>query len=154
MNEQITREAMKKEAERRIKMLNLHPNAVQEFIEEGRLNRSDRTRIVSPFGKHLIGALFWLNDAEKQMVAQIEKEWDIYVYHMTHESFEFGECYDMLYVSRYSDEWEADRMDLKDGFLSYMSVMRQLRIYLNSAISASKPLAAVSSVRCRKGLTP
>lgn len=48
MNEQITREAMKKEAERRIKMLNLHPNAVQEFIEEGRLNRSDRTRIVSP----------------------------------------------------------------------------------------------------------
>lgn len=112
MNEQITREAMKKEAERRIKMLNLHPNAVQEFIEEGRLNRSDRTRIVSPFGKHLIGALFWLNDAEKQMVAQIEKEWDIYVYHMTHESFEFGECYDMLYVSRYSDEWEADRMDL------------------------------------------
>lgn len=116
MNEQITREAMKKEAERRIKMLNLHPNAVQEFIEEGRLNRSDRTRIVSPFGKHLIGALFWLNDAEKQMVAQIEKEWDIYVYHMTHESFEFGECYDMLYVSRYSDEWEADRMDLKDGF--------------------------------------
>lgn len=116
MNEQITREAMKKEAERRIKMLNLHPNAVQEFIEEGRLNRSDRTRIVSLFGKHLIGALFWLNDAEKQMVAQIEKEWDIYVYHMTHESFEFGECYDMLYVSRYSDEWEADRMDLKDGF--------------------------------------
>lgn len=112
MNEQITREAMKKEAERRIKMLNLHHNAVQEFIEEGRLNRSDRTRIVSPFGKHLIG----LNDEEKQMVAQIEKEWDIYVYHMTHESFEFGECYDMLYVSRYSDEWEADRMDLKDGF--------------------------------------
>lgn len=47
MNEQITREAMKKEAERRIKMLNLHPNAVQEFIEEGRLNRSDRTHIVS-----------------------------------------------------------------------------------------------------------
>ncbi|WP_370838075.1 hypothetical protein [Megasphaera sp.] len=116
MNEQITREAMKKEAERRIKMLNLHPNAVQEFIEEGRLNRSDRTRIVSPFGKQLIGALFWLNDEEKQLVAQIEKEWDIYVYHMTHESFEFGECYDMLYVSRYSDEWEADRMDLKDGF--------------------------------------
>lgn len=116
MNEQITREAMKKEAERRIKMLNLHPNAVQEFIEEGRLNRSDRTRIVSPFGNPLIGALFWLNDEEKQMVAQIEKEWDIYVYHMTHESFEFGECYDMLYVSRYSDEWEADRMDLKDGF--------------------------------------
>lgn len=116
MNEQITREAMKKEAERRIKMLNLHPNAVQEFIEEGRLNRSDRTRIVSPFGKHMIGALFWLNDKEKKMVAQIEKEWDIYVYHMTHESFEFGECYDLLYVSRYSDEWEADRMDLKDGF--------------------------------------
>ena len=77
MNEQITREAMKKEAERRIKMLNLHPNAVQDFIEEGRLNRSDRTRIVSPFGKHMIGALFWLNDEEKQMVAQIEKEWDI-----------------------------------------------------------------------------
>ena len=51
MNEQITREAMKKEAERRIKMLNLHPNAVQDFIEEGRLNRSDRTRNVSPFGK-------------------------------------------------------------------------------------------------------
>ena len=116
MNEQITREAMKKEAERRIKMLNLHPNAVQEFIEEGRLNRSDRTRIVSLFGKHLIGALFWLNDEEKQMVAQIEKEWDIYGSEMSLERFEFGECDDMLYVSRYSDEWEADRMDLKDGF--------------------------------------
>lgn len=116
MNEQITREAMKKEAERRIQMLNLHPNAVQEFIKEDRLNRSDRSSIVSPFGLCTMGVLFWLNDEEKKRVAQVEKKWDIYVYHMTHEQFEFGECYDMLYVSRYSDEWEADRMDLKDGF--------------------------------------
>ena len=124
MNEQITREAMKKEAERRIKMLNLHPNAVQDFIEEGRLNRSDRTRIVSPFGKHMIGALFWLN---------------------------------VMTCCMFPDTATNGKLTgwtFKMVSLSCMSAMRQLRIYLNLAISASKPLAAVSSARCRKGLTP
>ena len=112
MNEEVTRELMKKEAEARIKMLNLHPNAVHEFVKEGKLNRSDYRKI----GPLVGGALFWLTGEEKAMVKAIEDKYNILVYHLTHENVgDLGECYDMLYVSDDTDEWELDRDDLKAG---------------------------------------
>ena len=68
MNEEVTRKMMKKEAEARIKMLNLHPNAVREFVKDGKVNRSDYAKV----GPIVGGALFWLTDEEKAMVKAIE----------------------------------------------------------------------------------
>lgn len=100
----------KQEALKRLHMLNLHPNVLRDF-KQGMLNRSDRGK----FGPLTIGALFWLSDKEQEKVKEIEKKYDITVYHMTHERTVFGELYDFLYVSSHKDEWEQDRQDLKAG---------------------------------------
>lgn len=92
------------EAEARIKKLNLHPNAVREFIEEKKLNLSER------------GILFWLNDEEKQMVRTWEDETGNIVYHVIKNNMEFGLCYSFLYVSQNEEEWEDDNADLDDGY--------------------------------------
>ena len=98
----------KQEALKRLHMLNLHPNVLRDF-KQGTLNRSDRGK----FGPLTIGAL---SDKEQEKVKEIEEEYGITVYHMTHERMEFGELYDLLYVSSHKDEWERDRQDLKDGY--------------------------------------
>lgn len=49
-----TKEMMKKEAISRMLRLGLHPNAVQEFKKEGKLNRSEGP-----------GLLYWLTDEEQ-----------------------------------------------------------------------------------------
>lgn len=63
-----------------------------------------------------IGALYELNDKEKQIVKNFEKNNKGYkVYHMIHNLFEFGEVYSILYVDNYFDEWKYFDSDLKDN---------------------------------------
>lgn len=92
------------EAEERIKKLNLHPNAVKEFLEGRKLNLSER------------GMLYWLNDDEEKMVRSWEDETGNIVYHVIKNNMEFGLCYSFLYVSKYEEEWEDDNIDLEDGY--------------------------------------
>lgn len=117
--EQKMKEMMKEEADKRIKILITHPNPIKEFIEKGILNKSERTTGRVFMGDGSIkactaGALYWLNDEEVQLIKKIEEKWNILVYHVLHEHFEFGECYDLFYVSRYEDEWPDDREDLEN----------------------------------------
>lgn len=68
-----------------------------------------------------IGALYECNEQEKQYIKEIEERYDILVYHMIHNVFEFGECYTMLYVSSDESEWKYDCKDIADGYvLSYV----------------------------------
>ena len=97
------------EAEARIKKLNLHPNAIKEFMEGRKLNLSEK------------GILFWLNDEEEQMVRAWEDETGNIVYHVIKNNMEFGLCYSFLYVSKYEEEWEGDNEDLNEGYpLAYV----------------------------------
>ena len=63
-----------------------------------------------------IGALYECNEKENEYIRDFEREYGGVVYHVIHNMFEFGECYSMLYVSKYEDEWSQDRADLKDGY--------------------------------------
>lgn len=92
------------EAETRIKKLNLHPNAVKEFVEGRKLNLSER------------GMLFWLNEDEEKMVRLWEEETHNIVYHIIKNNTEFGLCYSFLYVSKYEEEWADDNYDLDEGY--------------------------------------
>lgn len=97
-----TREQMKEEAIKRMKLLNLHTNVIHEFQDDGIVN-------CSQFG----GALFWLNDDQKKRVAEFEKESGNLVYHMIRTDYvELGRMLTLLYVSPYMDEWERDRKEL------------------------------------------
>lgn len=40
-----------------------------------------------------------------EKIKEFEQEHDALVYAVTHELFEFGDCYSFLFVSDYEDEW-------------------------------------------------
>ena len=101
---ELAREAMVKEAVRRMKVLKMLPQPIKEFEKEGMLNMSEQ-----------MGALYWLSEEEKKMVADFEAENGGVVYHVIHSYTNIGELYSFLYVSQYDEEWDDDMADLKDG---------------------------------------
>lgn len=40
-----------------------------------------------------------------EKITEIEKRFGCFVYAVTHECFSFGECYSMLVVSKYEEDW-------------------------------------------------
>ena len=92
-------EEMKKEAINRMKMLKLHPNIIKEFSNESILNLSQNA------------ALYYLNEKQLARVHQFEQEYGGLVYHVIQN----GQMLSFLYVSKYQEEWELDRNDLKEG---------------------------------------
>ena len=105
LSEQKTQiaQAQVTEALLRMKKLHLHENAVKEFYEEGKLNKSEH------------GILYWLDEKEQNMIKEWEKETGCMVYHVILDEFEFGTCYSFLYVSEYSEEWTEDDKWLEQG---------------------------------------
>lgn len=105
---------IRNEALERMKILKLHPNVINEFKIENKLNRSE-------FG---MGILYWLTDKEKQLVEDFEKEYEGYiVYHVIKtNTVDFGVVYDLLYVSPQVNEWVLDREKLKDNIVMSYTV--------------------------------
>ena len=101
----MTRNEKKAEALKRMRMLHLHDNVVREFEQEDKLNLSEHG-----------GFLYWLNEDQKEVVAQFEEKYNAVVYHVVHDYTEFGELLSLLYVSDESEEWEYDLEDVKDGY--------------------------------------
>ena len=103
----VSKKTMKEEAIKRMKILELHPNAIEDFINENKLNKSE-----SPYG-----ALYWLDDDELKMVKNFEDRYKVLVYHIIHtQSFNLGETYELLFVGTNDKEWVDDKIDLKNGF--------------------------------------
>ena len=105
---------IRNEALARMKLLKLHPNVINEFKTENKLNRSE-------FG---LGILYWLTDEEKQLVEDFKKEHEGYiVYHVIKtNTVDFGVVYDLLYVSPQVNEWVLDREKLKDNIVMSYTV--------------------------------
>ncbi len=100
----VTKEMMQREALERMKLLKLHKNAIDEFREEGKLNLSEQT-----------GVLYWLSGEQLERVRRWESETGDLVYHVIHCHTEFGELLNLLYVTKYAEEWDLDRSDLDAG---------------------------------------
>lgn len=105
---------IRNEALARMKLLKLHPNVINEFKNENKINRSE-------FG---LGILYWLTDDEKQLVEDFKNEYEGYiVYHVIKtNTVDFGVVYDLLYVSPKEDEWVLDREKLKDNLVMSYTV--------------------------------
>jgi len=91
------------EAIERMKLLKLHPNAILEFLNEGKLNKSEG-----------MGILFWLEDDELEFVKEFEEEHNALVYHLIKSYTNIGTMLTVFYVSEHMDEWELDRADMED----------------------------------------
>jgi len=112
----MNKEAMKKEAIERLKMLELHPNVLADFVNGNKLNYSETQKM----GQSNVPVLYWLTDEQKLLVEEFEEEHGCLVYHVLVGKYNLGgdiaEMISFLYVSQYEDEWELEREDLKSGY--------------------------------------
>lgn len=99
------KERQKAEAIVRMKILQLHGNAINEFRRSNKLNVSEQN-----------GALYWANPAQLAEVRKFEKGFSGLVYHVIHTMTGFGELLTMLYISKNPEEWEDDKRSLQDGY--------------------------------------
>ena len=98
------------EALKRMEMLHLHENVIDDFKEISLLNQSE-----------LGGILYWVEGEMEKKIREWEEKTGNLVYHVIHDYTEFGELLSLLYVSTYEDEWETDREDIQDGYaLAYV----------------------------------
>lgn len=100
------REKQKREALIRLKLMDIYPDAIQQFKNRNAVMVSER-----PYG-----ALYELSAEQKEMVTKFEKEHNALVYIITHTFTEFGELYELFYVSDSPDEWEMDKNDILEGY--------------------------------------
>lgn len=107
-----TREMKKQEAIKRMKALDIIDDAINQFEND------DIVMVSEP----PLGGLYWLNNEEKGMVAQFEKENDALVYMVVRAFTNFGRMDSLLYVSDYDEEWEMDNEDIADGIVMTYTV--------------------------------
>lgn len=98
------------EAKKRMTMLNILPEVIEDFTTNGRVYKSTYA-----------GILYWLNDEDAETVKAFEEEYGCLVYHCIECSYRMTDgsvmkFFDMLYVSSETSEWASDRRDLKDGY--------------------------------------
>ena len=98
------------EALKRMELLKLHENVIEDFKEISLLNQSE-----------LGGILYWVEGEMEKKIREWEEKTGNLVYHVIHDYTEFGELLSLLYVSTYEDEWESDREDIQNGYaLAYV----------------------------------
>ena len=103
------RELQKEEALKRMQMMNLLPEVVDNFKKHQELYKSEFT-----------GVLYWLNEEEKAIVEEFEKTYGGMVFHIIKNYTEFGKLLSLLYVSKYPEEWEDARtLTDKEKYFDY-----------------------------------
>ena len=103
----VSRVDKKKEAIKRMEVLDIFGETIRQFEDEGLISYSE-----PPMGTN-----FWLNDEQLKAVIEFEKEYNALVYFGVRVYTEFGVLDAFLYVSDYEDEWEMDNGELKDGYV-------------------------------------
>ncbi len=86
----------KNEAVKRMKILGMHKNVINEFVNEDKLNYSEN------------GVLFWIKEDWKEYVKTFEEKHDCLVYHLIYNKTRLGDLITMLYVSNCEEEWQDD----------------------------------------------
>ena len=102
----LSKKEMKEEAIKRMKILRLHQNVLDDFINENKHNKSETS----------FGSLYWLDEKELEMVKDFENKHNVIVYHIIHTFSNLGETQELLFITKEKEEWEAEKVDLKNGF--------------------------------------
>ena len=109
------RTLQKKEAIERLKILHekyeLLENVITEFEKEDTLYYSEyKNKVFS-------AVLYWVSNREDltELVKKVEKEKGILVYHAILTPTIYGAFFSMLYVSKNQEEWENDKIELKES---------------------------------------
>jgi len=104
---------LKQEAIRRMRKLELHDDGEYTCLPDFEKNNN-------VWKSEFYGALYWLDDEEKEIVKQFEEKYkkhNVMVYHCYKAHTQFGEILYMLYVSNQSGEAKDFDVDLKHNIV-------------------------------------
>lgn len=101
----ISIEAKKAEAVKRMKTLGIFPQTIRQFEREGLVSIS-----MPP-----VGAFFWAEGEDLKRIRQFEAEYNALVYVAVRSYTNIGMMDSMLFVSDYPEDWVADQDDMEHG---------------------------------------
>lgn len=112
MEAEELRKLQKIEAIERLELLqkiyNVHTNVLTEYKQNETIYYSERVN------KVYNGILYWLSNEQQYVdaVKEVEKKYNIYVYHCILSHTEFGDLLTMLYVSNDPENWIEEKSKL------------------------------------------
>lgn len=102
----VSIEEMKQECKVRLELLKIHPNAINDFIKQNKLNKSEGN----------LAILYWLDKEEEKLVKEFEEKYNILVYHVIKtNALEDGIIYDLLYITADRELWLEEREEIDNG---------------------------------------
>lgn len=102
----VSMEIKKKEAIRRMEVLDIYAETINQFEGEDLVSCSEPP----------LGANFWLNKEQREIVKKFEEEYNALVYFAIRSYTNFGTLDSFLYVSDHKDEWILDNNDISEGY--------------------------------------
>lgn len=107
----MEKEIMKKEAIKRLKSFDeLMPQVIKDFEEDDVINISTNT----PLGP---GILYHADEEQQKLIKQVEDQYGGLVYHGILVNTTAGKMLNLLWVSKYKEEWEMENNDLEYGIV-------------------------------------
>lgn len=106
-----TVEEMRAEGVARLQRLKIYKPYINDFK-----NNKVVTEFEPPFGA---GYWTWQNEKLDAKIKEIEANSDHVVYAVTHELTDFGELYDLLFVSKYGEEWDSELEKVPGDSITY-----------------------------------
>ncbi len=110
MCEIATKEQQKAKAIEILKELDIYKPYIEGFKKAGRVCFYEQ------FGG------YWVDQKPEvlEKMHWVEEQFECTVYAITHEYTDFGECWDFLYVSKYTEDWQysISRMDARSFYVA------------------------------------
>ena len=107
-----TKEQRKQQAEKYLNQLDIYKPYIKGFME------NDHVCFYENFGG------FWAYQEKEldEKIKEIENKYNCTVYAVTHEFTQFGECYSLMIVTDYPEEWERSLARDKTTFYAFAYV--------------------------------
>lgn len=125
----MNRIKQRKEAIRRMKALGISKKAIEALEQRDQIAVSVAGNIT-----------FLMKDTIRDMIKIFEEKYNTYVYHCIYCETDFGILYNLLYVSKYEDEWEYEFEDLKNGVPTAYVINETVPYYSESGSIGVKSL--------------
>ena len=108
----ISNKIKKAKAVEMLKELDIYKPYIDGFKEENNVCYFERY------------AGYWAYQDEELMkkIKQIEQRYNCLVYAVTHEYLEFGECYSLLVIPDYKEDWDYILEKTQNGYYAYAYV--------------------------------
>lgn len=127
------KKAMKQEALERMSLLKLGEDLIKEFEEEDIIYKSEREGYTDEIDEEL-----------ESLVAKMEKEKDILVYHIYHVDSVFIQMDYLFAVTNYKDDWDYEKSEIKS---------RCPIVYaINKTYPDCSEIGSVPIIQCREGI--